>query len=308
MKRIFYITIILFTTKLIAQDFSKVDQKVLNYPEYYDLYKLTNRISKDFDSDLDKVRAVYTWITDNIAYSYRASERLESFTFYTQEEYKRKKQLQKIRTAKSTIIKKAAVCHGYATLFNEMCDLLKIESKYIKGMAKNQLIDIGKKYETNHAWNMVTINHKKYLIDVTWGAGTYDVNNGFEKKPTYFYFFTDPEKFIKNHYPDDFKNSLLTQNVSKSTFQNTPIYYIRNDKNYKLLSPKTGKINNTKFIYKVDEKIKWVSYLIENKFYNVKNYKIQNDSLSFRIYPNNYKLKDVLIYINGKAINGFKFR
>lgn len=313
MKRIIYITIVLLTAKLFAQDLTKVDQKVLSYPEYNDLYELTHRISNDFDTELERVRAVYTWIANNISYSYRASEKSTSFTFSNQEEYKRKIQLRKLRTAKNTIIKKAGICHGYATLFNEMCKILKVESYYITGMAKNELKNIASKYNTNHAWNMVVINDKKYLIDATWGSGSYDVNKGFKKKLTYFYFFTDPKKLINSHYPEDYENSLLTENISKSTFLKAPLYYNRNNERLNLITPKLGKINKQnrekiKFSYKVDKEIIQVSYLLNNEFFKVNEYHYSDGILSFKIDVFETKGNQLLVYINGKAVNGFKLR
>ena len=75
---------------------------------------------------------------------------------------------------------------------------LNIKSKIITGNAKTLVKDIGKRYHSNHAWNIVIIENKAYLIDATWGAGTY--NTHFEKKVNYFYFLTDPSLFIKKHY------------------------------------------------------------------------------------------------------------
>lgn len=60
MSKFGYILLFFCSINLYAQDFKKANQQVFNYLNYSDLYKLTDRISTDFNTDLDKVRAVYT--------------------------------------------------------------------------------------------------------------------------------------------------------------------------------------------------------------------------------------------------------
>ena len=70
MKSVFT-TILIFISfqTAFAQNFSVVDAKVLQYPSRYNTpEQLAFQITKDFTKDLDKVRALYTWLTHNIHY------------------------------------------------------------------------------------------------------------------------------------------------------------------------------------------------------------------------------------------------
>ena len=53
------------------------------------------------------------------------------------------------------LISDAGVCAGYATVLKDILDRQGIKCDYVSG--------------NGHAWNIVTINGKKYPIDVTWG-------------------------------------------------------------------------------------------------------------------------------------------
>ena len=54
---------------------------------------------------------------------------------------------------------------------------------------------------SNHAYSAIKLDNKWYLLDVTWGAGKIE-DKKFIKKYDEFYFCTDPELFILNHFPD----------------------------------------------------------------------------------------------------------
>ena len=52
----------------------------------------------------------------------------------------------------------SAVCEGYAKAFKYLCDQVYIPCTVVFGSA----------YDSSHAWNYVTIEGKKYLVDTTW--------------------------------------------------------------------------------------------------------------------------------------------
>jgi len=197
--------LITFSIGVYSQDFKKVDSIVesFKFDKSLALDKLTEKVTKPFTKDIDKTRAIFYWIADNIEYDYKnfkdktvSSEQVKPEIVYH---------------------KRLAVCEGYSNLFKYMLDYCDIESEVISGYARNDLESIFVN-ESNHAWNSVKLNNKWYLFDVTWARDT------LNKKVDDFYFQTDPETFILNHYPLDYEWSLLKTKYSLEDYMKFPIY------------------------------------------------------------------------------------
>ncbi len=146
---------------------------------------LTESLAKGLVNDSLKIVRIYDWITQNI--KYEARRNTENDTTLWQEPY-------------NVIMRKKAVCIGYAKLFQAMCRSQKIEAEVIAGPSKN--IN-GMLEPEEHAWNSVKINQNWYILDATWGAGYYTTART--------YFLSDPSVFIETHYPNDPMWQLLRQ-------------------------------------------------------------------------------------------------
>lgn len=132
---------------------------------------LAAEITAGIDSDSLKVRAIYRWITTNIAYDETASGE------------------GRINTSASDVLKRRkAVCYGFAQLLQEMCQTSGIPSHVISGYARQG----GREPAStpDHAWNSVLIGDKWRLMDVTWGATQGNT-----------WLFTSPDAFLLSHYP-----------------------------------------------------------------------------------------------------------
>ncbi|MGS2727947.1 transglutaminase domain-containing protein [Psychroserpens sp. BH13MA-6] len=297
---------IFFSTLGWSQNYKKVDSIVLTYPtKFSSVTKLADRISSDFSTDFDKVRAVYTWIINNVAYDLSESG-IYSYEYSNKKEFEKRKAKFEKKLSSRVISKGRAVCEGYSTLFTAICDNLNIKSKIVSGNAKTIVRDIGKRYHSNHAWNIVLIENKSYLIDVTWGAGTY--NKHFEKKANYFYFLTDPNLFIKKHYPDYYENALLDTKVEKEDFLNSPLLY---NYDFKLINPSNGiikksEVGTLKFTFSYDKNVSSISYDLDKTNYQVTEFK-NNEDLEFEIDLSGLnRERELVIYIDYKAIVAFK--
>lgn len=230
-----------FTGVAHAQDYAKVDNTVKAYSKSYtDMDKLAGQINKDFKTEEEKARAIFTWIAHTIKYDNSPAalgRKPIRYSYKTQEE--RAAKLAKIENdlAQRTLTTKKGVCHGYAMLYTVLARKVGLESEVVHGNAKSNPDDIGKlPTESNHAWNVVKVNGKWKLIDVTWGAG--GIANGSRNFAFKFddkYFFTDPDQFFLNHFPAD-KKWLLT-NKSESEYAVLPLYM---DLGYELVSPAQG--------------------------------------------------------------------
>ena len=281
---------------------------VLTYPtKFSSVSKLAKRINTDFSNDFEKTRAVYTWIANNVAYEPSEYGKFD-FEYSSQAELEKKEKEYEKNLSKRVISKGKAVCEGYSTLFKVLCDELNIKSKVVTGGSKTRISDIGKRYYSDHAWNMVFIENKKYLLDVTWGAGAF--GNRFAKNVDYFYYFTNPKLFLKKHYPDYYENALLIEKINKEEFLNGPLLY---NYDFELKSPLNGiikksDVSKVKFQFQTDKDVSSISYDLDSKNYPV--YQFTNDEiLEFEIDLTGLKRqRELVLYFDYEPIIGFKLR
>lgn len=194
-----------------------------------DISRITYLLTNGYDDPIKKVRAIYTWIADNISYDCKAYH-LPS---------KRLSDPDKILKARK------AVCGGYAYLLQEMCSKARIQCLTIDGYGKNSLDDIGESTkESNHSWNAVKIDGEWKLIDVTWSSGYTDHKvTQFTKEFSDFFFFTDPNEFLLSHYPELKSWIPPKSKLSAKEFSNGPVitpgYFEYGVKNFE---PRNGQL------------------------------------------------------------------
>ncbi|MCM0666427.1 transglutaminase domain-containing protein [Flavobacterium tyrosinilyticum] len=300
-----------------AQKISEVDKIVAKYPKNFDsTEKLADRIEKDFDSDAERARAIYSWIAFNIRYDYNAylnPPRVQGFSYSTEAEKQRKIKQLNDNLIQKTFNSKKAVCEGFTALYQNLAEQVGLKCEIVKGDSKTRLADIGRKNtSSNHAWNMVLINKKWRLIDVTWGQGYYDSNKGrMVNDFNPIYFDTDPDYFFAKHFPDS--GSFLGDRLSKDDFLNGPLIYnktIEND--YKIKTPSSG-IIEVKNGDKITVEIKNVSKSNQVFYLNKKNQpvKVQNSKkkrggLEFQILIDSNVGNYITIFVDTDSIVSFK--
>lgn len=165
---------------------SELNDAVFNAPGN-NLTRLVNYLTEWTNDDFLKVKSIHDWICENIEYDVPAYEKGEI----------------KLSEPLITLVSKKAVCGGYSMLFLKMTQLAGFESFLIKGFTKGKSkYAIGsQKIFTRHAWNGIKINDAFYLVDTTWDAGFVNTKKYFKRYSTSF-FLSDPEIFIKTHYPE----------------------------------------------------------------------------------------------------------
>ena len=122
-----------------------------------------------------------------------------------------------------------AVCAGYAQLFKMICDALNIECRIVEGYARGYSSNVFNNelpINTNHDWNIVTIDGKQFLLDCTWDSGYVDGWN-FVNRYKSEYFFADPKIFIYEHFPENKANQLLEKPLSAQEFAELPFLELR---------------------------------------------------------------------------------
>ena len=130
---------------------------------------LLAEIIDDGMTDYEKIRAIYDYMTANIVYDY---EHLNNNSYKLQ------------YTAYAALLNKTSVCQGYANLFYRLALECGIDTRIITGQANGG----------GHAWNIVKLGSKYYLVDATWDASYAQVGYDYE-------YFLKPE--FEDHTTDD---------------------------------------------------------------------------------------------------------
>ena len=220
-----FLLLVIFSPHLFSQNYDYIDSKAKNYSNILNTVSLSNKIKSDFNTDEEKVRALFVWLVENMQYYTNkkswASVRLEFyFSKYQKERDTRKKEKIRIENAFKN---NKANCYGFSLIFKEVCDLLKIESKIIIGYSRGNLLTIGEDNEIkNHSWNSVKINNRWQLIDISWAIGYLVID---KKAKIDYYYLNSPTEFLNQHLPANPKWQLTSNKISKEDFISTPILY-----------------------------------------------------------------------------------
>ena len=187
---------------------------------------LAYRLTHTYTSDLQKVRAIFRWIADNIAYNvvvYPRTPRNRGFKQAIEEPYDSVVESKSLneRVAYSVLRKKTALCNGYARLFKTLCDYAGIPSEIITGYARTNMGS--SKFRSNHTWNAVFVDGTWHLLDVTWASGFLSYRgDAFIREFNEYYFLTPPEQMIRSHYPEDQRWTLLSNPPVQREYRQSP--------------------------------------------------------------------------------------
>jgi hypothetical protein len=142
-------------------------------------------VNSNFSTQKEKSRAIFSWITNNIAYNFDS--------IFTIHSYPKPSEI-----AEKTLKTRTGVCLHYANLFTVIANKAGIKSYVIQGYTKqNRVVDY-----LPHVWCAGLIDSTWYLFDPTWGAG-YVYNRRFVRQVNNFYYMTKPQDLIHTHMPFD---------------------------------------------------------------------------------------------------------
>lgn len=192
-----------------------------------ELEKLALELTGSCHTDREKVTNIFQWITDHI--SYRTPNNIKVIGKLTKRLAGELPEIDtsplkplSVRVAESVYQNRVAVCDGYARLFTTLCDYAHIPSEVIVGYARSNLNKPGSRFGVNHYWNAVYLDGGWHLLDATWASG-YVLNTGeFEREYDARYFLADPADFIRDHFPDDPRWTLLPDAVMPDEFRQSP--------------------------------------------------------------------------------------
>ncbi len=186
-----------------SYDFSVVDNYVhgLKSKKKISEEELVTLITQKSQTKIEKARAIFIWIADNIAYD----------TSY------------KITSKEEALKQGKGVCEAYSGMYKDFCEIAGLEVVAISGDSKQYYYkkpsDLDK---GGHAWNAVKVEGNRWmLVDATWGAGHVN-NRAFTRQLSTYWFDPAPEIYIFSHLPKEDKWQLLEQPVSRDVFLRLP--------------------------------------------------------------------------------------
>ena len=207
---------------LIDKEYSLVDVYAANLnKKYKSIPDLAHDLTAPFSTDEEKVRSIFIWMANYIAYDYVLLDKKQRnlkkrVTFYhhiSREELANKWEILYYKYATNVLRKRRGICEGYATLFYELCKASNIKCEMIAGYADSDEKEVAQRkqsntFASNHAWNKVFVNNEWLYIDVTWAStGTYD---GKRTNPTSYYpqYFLVAEKKLYANHVVNFKQTI----------------------------------------------------------------------------------------------------
>lgn len=224
------------------EDFARVDAVIQLYPaQAQSAEQLATFINRDFSSEADKLRAIYGWIINNIAYDPAEYKALD-YSFTTVAERNKKQEKFREQLITRVLEKRVAVCEGYSYLFERLSELTGVQSYLVRGDSKASLDDIARSFDVNHMWNVAYIADTPYLFDATWGAGRY--TDRFIKEISYRYFMADAQQFVYTHFPQLHEDTLLEQTIDRATFESIPLIVSEKVQGLEWLEPKNGVLDS----------------------------------------------------------------
>jgi Transglutaminase-like domain len=303
------IAVFLVSCLSMGQDYEIIDATIELYPtNFSSAEELSKFISRDFTSEEEKVRAIYTWIIRNVAYDPEEYKQF-NYNFKNYRERNAKEEITREKVIQRTLKKGIAVCEGYAMLFERLCELQGVSNYLVRGDIKSNFNDIGRPFKKVHMWNVAIINGQAFLFDPTWGAGKY--NGKFIREPSYFYYKTPPEQLIKTHYPHLREDTFLSETFTREDFASLPLLINENLLLTDIESPSQGVISSLNEDGMIDFNIRnivpsTISYSFGNEKKAITFSELEG-GIQFSI-PITLGKENLLIYFDDKPALGYKVK
>lgn len=198
--------------KIPPPPFLAIDRRARNCPpeQAETLETLAAYLLLDVRSDLEKARAIYSWLTHEIQYDERAYNTRDIGP----------------QDAATVLRTRHAVCEGFSNLFLALGREMGLQVDKVEGYAKGYGYDDNTPIQsTDHAWNIVAIDGAWRIFDATWGQG-YGENHGGRLKMTKRFdetwFNVDPYTAIFSHLPEQERYAFVRPVPSLRQYEQLP--------------------------------------------------------------------------------------
>jgi transglutaminase/protease-like cytokinesis protein 3 len=193
--------------------YAKVDAYALSVGKLDSLNmgNIAIKLTKPFADKMDKIRALYTWVANNITYDIKAARNDDAGNFKTVD-------ILKLRKANGL---------GFAKLFQDMCSSIGVRCLTTDGSIRRVYDDLENGIKgINHSWNVIQLGTTAdtwHYVDCALASGTWD--NDFKVVTKSFsdrYFFTNKATFNKQHIPNNAAWLLGPGTANLKEFNTTP--------------------------------------------------------------------------------------
>ena len=200
--------------------YAEIDSYVRSCPTSIasDPDQLVSYLEKMADTDLEKARAIYVWLAENISYDAKSINKNKYGD----------------NTALGVLKSRKAVCQGYAKLFELLGKKMGLNILFVVGYSRNDVLQESWDFdgeEGDHAWNIIKIDDEWRVFDATWGAGVVNDDTrgrlAFAKEYSDNWFDLSPYEAIFSHYPEDTSLILTEPRLTLDKFESLqliPIY------------------------------------------------------------------------------------
>lgn len=241
----------LFFFLFLLTSFESFSQKEKEY-RYVPFFKslsvqsLSNQLTKGYETDEEKIKAIYSWVTNNIKYDVD-----QWLGFNTQHS-----------STRHVLFTRKGSAPDFSFLFNELCRYASIPSVVITGYLKNEYTDYGHSYiSDDHSWNAVYLNKEWKLYDACLDAGKIEYyKRTFAGYFIYGFTFGTSDRLV---YKPHFNREVKLEYFAKSGYEFKADH-----------APYSTLWQFTSTPYSLKEFEKDSSYLLQTKEYNIK----ENDS------------------------------
>jgi len=207
--------------------YAAVDAYVLAMKGHYKkIPDLAKDLAAPYTTDEDKVRAIFMWVTNNIAYDcalfHSNNNKGLQISYKDQAELDAKREKYYSDYATRVLRGRKAICEGYAVLFQELCRQNGIRCEIVIGRVSNNTAMIArvrnrKNFSTNHAWDKVMINGTWYYVDPTWASGYCDKKvKKFYKDFKGYYYLTSLDQLYATHAANEKQTEKRNNAVARS--------------------------------------------------------------------------------------------
>jgi hypothetical protein len=163
--------------------------------------QLAQYLTAPYARDQDKARAIFSWIAYHISYDPKPP-----VAHVTRAA---------LQAPQQVLERRKAVCQGYANLFRALCTKAGLEARVVSGLSRQTGFGgIG-----GHSWNAIYLDGAWKLLDVTWAAGSVDLEGRHLQTFRDAFFLMPPEKFVLQHLPYDPVWQLLFRPLSLEAFE-----------------------------------------------------------------------------------------
>ena len=224
MKKIFLLLLLALPTIIFCQDYKEIDAFARSVKFSRDYKEAAKKLAKPYQTEKEKTRAIYTWISTNIRYDEKQEKAAQKNPTYrigysSETDLQQKRQEYVQGKIEHMLKKKKGVCQDYSWLFQAMLGEIGIECEFVSGYSRTSPSQMGRiPHSPRHAWNAAKIDGEWALFDLTWSTdmSVYG-GNGF--------FMMSPKEFYKSHYPSNIEWLFMKPAPSLEDWSNQIFWY-----------------------------------------------------------------------------------